>query len=154
MAMLPIAELTETIKDAGCYNQKAIRLKNLTGFLMKKELDFFGLTQMDTLLLRQELLQMNGIGKETADSILLYALRHRIFVVDAYTKRLFSRLRFPWMAKSSYDEIQAFFQNEIPQDAQAYNELHALIVFHSKYYCRVRPNCSNCLIREDCQQNQ
>jgi len=154
IASLPLDTVKAAIKDAGSYNQKATRLKNLSAFLIEKNLDFFRLRKAETAVLRNELLGVNGIGKETADSILLYALGHPVFVVDAYTKRLFSRLRYRWMAKGSYDEIADFFHHQFPRDAARYNEFHALIVFHSKYYCRVRPGCASCVLKDLCYYDQ
>jgi len=153
IASVSLETVKTAIKDAGCYNQKAARLKNITAFLLEKNLDFFRLRKADPVLLRDELLQINGIGKETADSILLYALGHPVFVVDAYTKRLFSRLRYRWMATGSYDEIQEFFYHQFAKDTARYNEFHALIVFHSKYYCRSRPGCAHCILKEICHHH-
>ncbi len=153
IASVSLETVKTAIKDAGCYNQKATRLKNLTAFLMEKNLDFFRLRKADPAVLRTELLQINGIGKETADSILLYALGHPVFVVDAYTKRLFSRLRYRWMATGSYEEIQEFFSHQFAKDAARYNEFHALIVFHSKYYCRSRPGCAHCELKGICHHH-
>jgi endonuclease-3 related protein len=153
LSFVPLEELKTAIKDAGCYNQKALRLKSLVSFLLGKQLNFYQMMKTETTALRNELLQINGIGKETADSILLYALGHKVFVVDAYTKRLFSRLRYRWMTTGTYDEIQDFFISQLPSEVYLYNEFHALIVFHSKYYCRTRPNCTNCVIKAMCHYN-
>ena len=97
-----------------------------------------------TAKLRQELLVVHGIGPETADSILLYAGNHAIFVVDAYTQKNFTRhgLRHD---KTIYDEVRAFFENHLSQDAQLYNEYHALIVNTRKNWCRSqKPRCEEC----------
>jgi len=104
--------------------------------------------------LREELLLLNGIGPETADSILLYAGNMPIFVVDAYTKRLCERL--PLNTNISYDEIQKFFEDELckkysKQDlTQVYNELHAQIVILAKNYCKTKPLCNNCPLAKHC----
>ena len=94
--------------------------------------------------LRERLLEVHGIGPETADSILLYAGNHRTFVVDAYTRRMLSRHGLA-DEKSHYDEIRAIFESHLPRDAHLYNEYHALIVNTGKNWCRTKnPNCTEC----------
>lgn len=148
--------LQTMIKSSGYFNQKATRLKNIAVYLLKNyqgDLDVF--FQKNLTNLRDELLSLNGIGPETADSILLYAGQKPIFVVDAYTKRLCERL--PLNVTISYDAIQTYFQKDLSthfQDEkliQVYNELHALIVLLGKTYCRRKPLCETCPLRKDCQ---
>jgi endonuclease III related protein len=121
--------LAQAIRSSGYYNQKAKKLKNVAAFLKQHPLKEIG--RMDLWDARRLLLGVNGIGPETADSILLYALGKPIFVVDAYTRRLFSGLG---MIKkdASYDEIQTMFMRQLKPDAKLFNEYHALIVEHSK----------------------
>ena len=145
-------KLKQLIKPAGFYNLKAKRLKNVTKFIV----DNYGNTEdmakvdKDILTLRDELLSVNGIGKETADSILLYALDRESFVVDAYTKRMFNRLGII-DEKAKYDDIKVLFERHLPKDLEIYKEYHALIVEHCKRFCRKKPLCDNCPIRTFCK---
>lgn len=150
LAKVPIRKLEEEAHPTGFFRQKAERVKNLSLFLMKNynsDLDkFFDKTMED---LRKELLELNGIGPETADSILLYAGRKPIFVIDAYTKRLCSRLDLT--DAGTYDELQAFFMDSLPEDVQLYNEYHALIVEFCKNICTKKPKCDVCFLNKYCQ---
>ena len=132
------------ITPVGFYNVKYIRLKAVLDYFVNTELARFSYEPIDNL--RTELLDINGVGPETADSILLYAFERPIFVVDAYTRRLFSRLGYTWMEKASYDEIQGFFMERLPVDSGLYNEYHALIVMHNKAICKKKPFCSDCAL--------
>ena len=145
--------LASFIVHTGYYNVKAKRIRNLLDFLMANDLDFYKMKQEDTATLREKLLAVNGIGPETADSILLYALDHQTFVIDAYTRRLFSRLKaeWEWMKFVTYDELKAFFEESLPKDKALYNEYHALIVVHSKDICKSTPFCSQCCLRDICE---
>lgn len=145
------------IKSSGYFNQKTKRLQFLAQYLLERyngDLNSFfsqSLTQ-----LRKELLSLHGIGPETADSILLYAAEKPIFVVDAYTKRLCTRIPLP-VRSPSYEDIQHFFQNHLKNHytnhklVQIYNEYHALIVNLGKYFCKPKPNCAHCPIVNHCQ---
>jgi endonuclease-3 related protein len=132
------------IAPAGYYNIKYDRLMNLLRFLdgQGKGLDDFGRQPLEEQ--RSGLLGVKGVGPETADSILLYAFRRPVFVVDAYTRRLFSRLGYAWMEKATYEEVQTFFMDALPSDASLYNEFHALIVVHCKDICKKQPLCEGC----------
>jgi endonuclease-3 related protein len=147
--------LQEMIRPSGFFNQKAERLKNIASYLQNNyqgDLDNFFNQELNKI--REELLSLNGIGPETADSILLYAGCKPIFVVDAYTKRICERL--PLNTNSSYDEIQQYFQNNISKNyseketIQIYNELHALIVELAKNYCKKKPECNKCPLQKNC----
>jgi len=146
--------LATLIVQAGYYNIKAKRLKNFMDYLIKKELDFYTMRKEPIEILREELLEINGIGPETADSILLYALEKKTFVVDAYTRRLFSRLnpKWDWMKRITYDELKCFFERLLPDELQLYNEFHALIVKHSKDVCKSKPLCEACALKESCNE--
>ena len=150
-----IKKLTKMIRPSGFFNQKAIRLKNISNYLKNKynlNLDLFFIRDMNVI--RKELLSLNGIGPETADSILLYAGNKPIFVVDAYTKRLCERI--PIDTNISYTEIQKYFQKELTEKYQreelikAYKNLHAQIVILAKKYCKKKPICKNCPIFKHC----
>ena len=135
------------IRPAGYYNIKALRLSAFLQFLFKRHngslKKMFSLRLPD---LRDALLSVNGIGPETADSILLYAAGKSIFVVDAYTKRIFSRHKF-FHSTATYDEIQHFFMNNLPRSRKLFNEYHALIVELGKNICKTKPKCEICPIK-------
>lgn len=142
-------KLAELIKSSGFYNLKSKRLKNFLKWLNGYGFDVNKLKKKDLFSLREELLGIKGIGKETADSILLYAFEKPVFVVDAYTKRMFTRLGF--RLSKDYDEIKDFFEKNLPIRTQLFNEFHALIVNHSKEYCKKVPNCGDCFLKEKCE---
>jgi len=127
---LRMDELGAVIRSSGYYNQKAKKLKEICTFL--KKYPIAKLEKMDLLEVRKLLLAISGIGPETADSILLYALEKPVFVVDTYTRRLL--LKEGWIdEKDSYDEIQKLFMDALPDDPQLFNEFHALIVSENKH---------------------
>jgi len=140
-------ELAQLIKPSGYYNIKAQRLKNFVNLFVN---DFEGSAEKmfsgDGRELRKKLLKVNGIGPETADSILLYAGEKPFFVVDAYTKRIFSRHKL--ISKdSTYRQIQEFFIKNLDRDVKLFNEFHAQIVMLGKTICTSRnPNCAKCPI--------
>jgi endonuclease-3 related protein len=152
---IDLEELKKLIKSSGFFKQKAIRIKNIASYLHENyndNLDDFFNRKMFTI--RQELLSLNGIGKETADSILLYAGSKPIFVVDNYTKRICERLNI--CKNNSYDKIQEYFENDLSKRysndklTQVYNELHAMIVILAKNYCKKNPNCKKCIMNTFC----
>jgi len=145
-----LAALAEIIRPAGFFNQKAAYLKALTQWYARYDFDVPTVRREPLPRLRAELLATRGIGKETADSILLYAFGFPSFVVDAYTSRLCARLSLP--AGNGYDAIQAYFTERLPVDAALYNQFHALIVIHAKTHCRKRPLCGDCPLGESCER--
>lgn len=147
-------KLASLIVQAGYYNVKAKRIKNLLEYLISKDLNFYAMKHQDAEELRRELLEINGIGPETADSILLYAFGKNTFVVDAYTRRLFSRLNheWDWMKRITYDDLKAFFEERLPNNSDFYNEFHALVVVHSKEKCKTKPLCTECVLRSQCME--
>ncbi len=100
-------------------------------------------------VLRQRLLEVQGIGPETADSIVLYAAGHPVFVVDAYTRRVFARLGH-LAGSESYEDVQRFFERRLPRDAALFNDYHAQIVRLAKEHCRARPLCASCPLEPVC----
>ena len=144
---LPMEELAARIRPAGYYNLKAGRLKNLLLFIHARyegALDDF-LVQ-DTETLRRHLLEVKGIGPETADSIMLYAAHKPVFVVDAYTHRILFRHNLI-AEEEGYHEIQDLFHGALPQEVPLYNEYHALLVRLGKEFCKkTKPLCSSCPI--------
>jgi len=138
------------IAPAGYYNVKYERLMGLLGYLASYGLDLGELRRLPLTQVREELLAVKGVGPETADSILLYALERPVFVVDAYTRRLFTRLGHDWMEEATYDEVQGFFMEALPRDTALYNEFHALIVVHCKDTCKKKPRCEGCCLSSLC----
>lgn len=145
LCRLPAQKLATLIRSAGYYNIKAKRLKGFLKFLNKfykgnpKEMCL-----VQTPVLRRQLLGVNGIGPETADSILLYALGKPVFVVDAYTKRIFARHNFI-SEDTGYDIVQDLFMSNLKKDARLFNEFHALLVRLGKEFClKNKPKCNIC----------
>jgi len=150
LAQAPQEALEALVRPAGYYRAKAKRLQALARLLLETcggEVE--GLAAYPPDLLRQRLLQTPGIGPETADSILLYALGHPYFVVDAYTRRLFRRLGLGPRGEA-YGQWQRFFMDALPPDPGLFNEYHALIVRHGKERCRARPRCPGCPLQDMC----
>jgi len=146
LSQLPIEILAAKIRPSGYYNLKAKRLKNLLTLIREEyngELDdFFALPTDD---LRRVLLEVKGIGPETADSIVLYAAGKPSFVVDAYTCRILQRHNLLDEEGASYEEIQAIFMDALPWEAPLFNEYHALIVRTAKEFCKKKnPLCASC----------
>ncbi|MBN1831298.1 MAG: endonuclease III domain-containing protein [Deltaproteobacteria bacterium] len=145
---LSVSELAQLIRPAGYYNIKAKRLKNLIDLLRERYgLDLSRLLDQKTDTLRQELLSVNGIGFETADSILLYAARRPVFVVDAYTHRILRRHGMT-DEQTDYHELQSLFMDHLPEEPSLFNEFHALIVRTGKEYCRRKSLCHLCPLQE------
>ena len=138
------------IRPSGFYRVKARRLKALCDFLGDHYADSIRLMDEQTTdELRDELLAVHGVGQETADDILLYALDRPIFVIDAFTRRIFHRLGLI-RQDPSYAELQKLFHDHMPGDAAVYNEFHALLVRHGNTTCRNRPDCDACPLLQDC----
>ncbi len=142
--------LASLIRSAGYYNIKAKRLKSFLKFFMKYyNGNVKKMSGIDIPSLRQQLLSVKGIGPETADSILLYALDMPIFVVDAYTKRILSRHRFIGEG-AGYDEIQNLFMQNLKSGVKLFNEYHALLVKLGKEFClKNKPRCKICPLKEE-----
>jgi endonuclease-3 related protein len=137
--------LARLIRPSGYFRQKARKLKAFVKFLRR---EFGGslrrMFRTPTSELRAKLLAVHGIGPETADSILLYAGNHPVFVVDAYTRRILERHGLV-PGHAGYDQIQELFERSLPREASLYNEYHALLVNVGKEWCRSRiPRCSEC----------
>jgi endonuclease-3 related protein len=143
---LPLKKLAALIKPAGYYNKKAEKLKAFLFFLKGHPIK--KIENMSLKDARKLLLEVYGIGKETADSMLLYAFNKPIFVIDAYTKRIFNRL-FNLDFKS-YEEWQEFFMKNLPNKAALFNEYHALLVKLGKDYCKTKPLCEKCGLNNFC----
>lgn len=139
--------LAELIRPAGYFNVKTKRLKNfLHEFIKDFNADIGKLQSEDLKKTREWLLDINGIGQETADSILLYALKKPIFVIDAYTKRILERHNMV-PEEVSYNELQELFMDNLDHDIQMFNEYHALIVQTCKDFCKKKPLCDSCPLK-------
>ncbi|MDD5129748.1 MAG: endonuclease III domain-containing protein [Candidatus Omnitrophica bacterium] len=142
---LPQGKLAGLIKSAGCYNVKAARIKNFLKFFF----DYYAgkvklISKQELKSLRAQLLSVKGIGPETADSILLYAFKKPVFVVDTYTKRILSRHGLV-DAKAGYAQLQDIFMRNLSKNAGMFGEYHALLVKLGKDYCRKQnPKCEVC----------
>ncbi len=145
LLQLPIDHLAEYIRPSGYYNLKAGRLHNLLDMINSQyggDLDQF--LEDDVVPARENLLSVKGIGPETADSILLYACGHPVFVIDTYTHRVFSRHQLV-DEETDYESMQDLFVSQLPQDVQLFNEYHALIVRVASTYCKkTNPLCEQC----------
>ncbi len=133
-------ELEEIIKPVGFYRIKAERLKEVIRHLRP--------ISIVESINREDILKIKGVGRETADSILLYAGERPFFVVDAYTKRLIKRLGG---IEGNYEDIRELFEENIPRETEVYKEYHALIVKHAKVHCSNKPKCKDCPLSEICQ---
>jgi endonuclease-3 related protein len=137
-------ELEELIRPAGYYRIKARRLRNVLALLVERyDGSLEAMFQTEPSQLREELLSINGVGPETADSILLYAGGVPTFVVDTYTHRVLAR--HGWIDfRVDYYEIKDRFESELPADASLFNEFHALLVQVGKEHCKKTPQCDGC----------
>jgi len=149
-AILALApeELAECLRPVGYFNVKARRLRAFCrAFLEAGGLE--ALAALDTADLRRRLLRIHGVGPETADDMLLYAFGRPVFVVDAYTRRIFVRLGVLG-GSEGYETIRHGFETALGPDVPLFNEYHALIVRHGKDVCRTRPRCGACCLRGLC----
>jgi len=147
---LPPSRVAPLIRSSGTYRVKARRLAAFVRFLGR---EYGGrvsaMARENPDVLRARLLAVDGIGPETADSIILYAAGLSVFVVDAYTRRIFSRLGLI-AGNEPYDWIQRFFMDRLPHDAALFNDYHAQLVRLGKEACRARPRCSQCPLEGEC----
>ncbi len=146
LTALPEAELAELFRPAGYYNLKARRVKNFLTFLQEEyqgSLKLMSRRPMEEL--RPRLLSVKGIGPETADSILLYALQKPSFVVDAYTFRILNRHQLV-PEPCAYEDLRRLFMDHLPADVAIYQEYHAMLVRLGKEWCRPQPLCPSCFL--------
>ena len=143
-----LAHLARLIRSSGYFRQKARKLKAFVKFLRTHHDGSLGkLFAVPTAEVREQLLSVHGIGPETADSILLYAGNHPVFVVDAYTRRILERHGLA-DEKESNEEIRARFERSLPPSVPMFNEFHALIVHTGKHFClKQEPACEHCALR-------
>ena len=149
VAALSASDLAGVIRSAGTPSVKARRLQALTGWLVESMGGTFDRLRTAPLVpLRRRLLEIPGLGPETADAILLYAAGRPVFVADAYTRRILSRHRLIGRA-ARYEETRAWLEAHLPSDPALFNEFHALLVAVGKSYCRTAPRCGDCPLRAD-----
>jgi len=141
--------LGELIRPSGYFNVKTRRLKELARFLVEAGAPEVTGLPGDRIRLRRALLSVKGVGRETADSIMLYALGVPIFVIDAYTRRILGRIGLI-DPKADYDDIQAFFEARLANDVNLFADFHAQIVRCAKEYCQTRPMCLKCPLAGMC----
>ena len=143
--------LARWLKPSGYFNIKAKRLKNFCHWYLSNGA-YDSLCEWPTDELRSGLLSVNGVGPETADDILLYAFDRPVFVIDAYTRRLFKRLQLI-QGEEHYEELRSLFETGLKASenrVQLFNEYHALIVIHAKDYCKTKPVCGECCLSGMC----
>ena len=144
LAHASVARLAELVRPSGYYNVKSRRLKSVVGWIWREyEGDLDAMFGQPTDTLREQLLSIHGVGRETADSILLYAGRHPTFVVDAYTVRVAVRHGLI-DGEADYESLKALFEDNLPVDEPMYNEYHALVVAVGKQHCRPTARCDGC----------
>lgn len=155
LIQVPTAQLAEWIRPSGYFNIKAGRLKAFCHWY-REQGEYQGLNSLETEALRHALLSVHGVGAETADDMLLYAFERPVFVIDAYTRRLLSRLKLI-QGGEGYETLRALVEESFGRQSEQvllYNELHALIVAHAKDFCRKRPLCRGCPLSRRCPSRQ
>ncbi len=145
-----LRRLERLVRPSGFYRQKASRLKGIASYIFTNYGSLDGMFDKSTAELRKELLSLNGVGRETADSIILYVANKPIFVVDAYTKRIMSRV-YGIDERIDYDELRGLISDKIGKSLDLYKDFHAQFVELGKEHCRPRPLCENCPINEYCR---
>jgi len=140
-------DLAQLIRPSGYFNIKAKRLKNLCLWIAENGGEF-KLAEVGTETLRSSLLQVNGVGPETADDILLYGFERPVFVIDTYTRRLFANLRLI-EGDEPYEELREIFEAELEADLVLFNQYHALIVRHAKEKCLKTSDCRHCQVEDN-----
>ncbi|PLX82463.1 MAG: endonuclease [Desulfuromonas sp.] len=151
VADIDLDELQDLIRPAGYFRQKSLYLKEFSLYLQQAHAGSLeSLLRQPLALARAELLGRRGIGPETADAILLYAMNHPTFVVDAYAIRWLGRVGLD-VPHSGYEGVRSFFLANLPSDPALFNEYHALLVALGKHYCRKnKPVCPECPLRKEC----
>ncbi len=149
LAGASVATIRRQVRVAGLYRTKPARLKAFCRHLVEVwDGDLAAYFARPTTEVRADLLAQDGVGPETADSLLLYVGRHPVFVVDAYTIRIGTRVGL--FASHDYAAVQRYFEAHVPRDVDGYQEYHALLVAHAKRLCRPRPRCGECPLRRMC----
>lgn len=149
---MPLDQLAQLIRPSGFYNLKAARIANFLNWFQQYEFNFSKLAYFDTDQLRQKLLSVNGIGRETADVILLYVFERPAFIADAYARRLITRLGKN--VPKGYDNFKKVVEENVNLTVQQYNEFHALIIVQGQTFCKATPQCNCCPLATLCLQKK
>jgi endonuclease III related protein len=150
IASLKTDELAALIRPSGYYNVKAKRIKAFLAWFKKYDYNIENIKQLSLVDLRKQLLNIRGVGKETADCMLVYAFEKPIFIVDTYARRLFKRIGL--QMPDDYDDFRTQVEASLPDNPKLYNEYHALIVEHGKVHCKRKPICYECPLFHVCDQ--
>jgi endonuclease-3 related protein len=143
-------KLAEIIKPSGYHNQKAKKIKNLCAWFKTYNYNISEAKNQDSHKLRSELLNINGVGEETADSLMVYALRKTSFVIDAYTRRIFERVGLE--VPKNYDEFRNLMEKHVPNNIETFDYYHGLLVIHAKEFCKKKPICEGCPLYFTCKK--
>jgi len=141
-------ELAALLRPSGYFNIKAKRLRAFCEWLLAQGGEQ-AVARHETAAMREALLKVYGVGPETADDIVLYAFERPVFVIDTYTRRIFSRLGVI-SGDEDYEALRDLFESTLTGEAKLYNEYHALIVMHGKDVCKVKPQCHECVLADKC----
>jgi endonuclease-3 related protein len=149
LASASVPTIRKCVRIAGLYRSKPRRLRDFCRHLLdRSDGDLARYFDRPTKVVRADLLAQEGVGPETADSILLYAGGHPVFLVDAYTLRIGQRIGL--FDTDGYDAVQTHFEDRVPRDLATYREYHALLVAHAKALCRPTPACGRCPLQDLC----
>lgn len=149
IAHINITKLERLIRPSGFYRQKAARLKGICSYILGNYGTLERFLSQNATALRKELLSLNGVGEETADSIVLYAGGKPVFVIDAYTRRAMHRVAGT-SENISYGELQGFFESRARRNVRLYKDMHAQFVELGKRYCKAKPVCEGCPLNSVC----
>ncbi|MGC8652084.1 MAG: endonuclease III domain-containing protein [Candidatus Micrarchaeia archaeon] len=149
IAGIDIRTLETLVRPSGYYRQKARRLRSVCSSIKDEYGSLDSLFRLEAHELRKRLLSYNGIGKETADSIILYAANKPVFVIDAYTKRIMHRIN-GMQPDISYDALQGYFEAHVKRNLELYKDMHAQFVELGKSYCKTTPDCEDCPANKIC----
>ncbi|MFP3288988.1 MAG: endonuclease III domain-containing protein [Candidatus Micrarchaeota archaeon] len=150
LAGAKLEELEDAIRPSGFYKQKAKRLSNLFKYIKANYSTLEKFFDKDKDELRNELLNLNGIGNETADSIILYAAEKPTFVIDAYTKRIMHRV-YGIEEEIEYNKLKEYFESRLRPDLELYKDFHAQFVELGKRFCKKKPLCDECPLKDYCR---
>jgi endonuclease-3 related protein len=149
VADMELATLAQAIRSSGYYNQKALKLKAMTQWFADYNYDIQAVRAKDTEVLRKQLLAVKGIGGETADAILVYAIGKASFVIDAYARRIFERNGL--VVPKSYEKFHDLMEAVIPPNTKTYGYYHGLLVEHGQQFCHPKPKCEQCPLVAQCK---
>lgn len=149
VADMELDTLAQAIRSSGYYNQKALKLKAMTQWFADYNYDIQAVRAQDTEVLRKQLLAVKGVGGETADAILVYAIGKASFVIDAYARRIFERNGL--VVPKSYEKFHDLIEAVIPPNTKTYGYYHGLLVEHGQQFCHPKPKCEQCPLVAQCK---